>query len=100
MNIDAVDAFKPMGASLIPTDVRLVGLDDDSVDEFDTPLRNAAASSTHPMSFDDIPCKSKDPCDELDDSINDVRALVDAGAMVTCAGQRHIIHGCSTHTEL
>ena len=37
MNINAVDVFEPMGFPPIPTDACLVVLDDDSVDEFDTP---------------------------------------------------------------
>ena len=100
MNINVIDVFEPMGVSPIPTNIRLVGLDDNSVDEFDAPLRNAATSSTCPISFDNAPCKAEDPCDELDDDVNEARALVDTGAMVACTGQRHVTHGCSAHTEL
>ena len=97
-NINAVDVFKPMGASPIPTDIHLAGLDDDSADEFDTPLHDAV-SSTCPISFDDAPCEAEDLCDELDDNINEVRALVNTGAMVTCTGQQNVTHGCSACTE-
>ena len=100
MNVNAVDIFEPMGASPIPTDICLVGLDDDSIDEFDAPLRNTAASSTCPTSFDDAPCKAEVPCDEVDDDINHARAPVDAGAMVTCTGQQHVTHGCDACTKL
>ena len=100
MNINVIDVFEPMGVSPIPVNIRLVSLDDDSVDDFDTPLCNAATSSTHPISFNNAPCKAEDPHDELDDDIDEVRAPVNTGAMVTCTGQRHIMHGCSAHTKL
>ena len=55
MNVNAVDVFKPVGASPIPADICLVGLDDDSIDEFNAPMRNAATPSTHSIDFDDAP---------------------------------------------
>ena len=82
MNINAIDVFEPMGFSPVPTDICLVGLDDNSVDEFDTPLCNTAASLNYPMSFDDAPCDAEDPCDELNDDIDEVRAPVDCSAQL------------------
>ena len=100
MNVNAVDVFEPVGASPIPTDICLVGLDDDSVDKFDTPMRDTATPPTCPVDFNDAPCQAEDPCDDFDDDIDRVRALVDTGAMVTCTGQQHVMHGCSAHTKL
>ena len=99
MNINAVDVFEPMGASPIPTDICLVGLDDDSIDEFDTPMRDTVPS-TYAVDFNDTPCQAEDPYNDFDDDIDRVRALVDTGAMVTCTGQQHIIHGYSAYTKL
>ena len=100
MNVNAVDVFEPVGASPIPADVCLVGLDDDSIDEFDTPMRDSATPSTCPVDFDDTPCQTEDPHDAFDDDIDQVRALVDTGAMVACTGQQNIMHGHSAHTKL
>ena len=49
----AVDMFEPIGVSPIPTDIRLVGIDDDSVDEFNT-------TSTETTCFNDTPCDVAD----------------------------------------
>ena len=46
------------------------------------------------------PCDTADSCDWHDDDINSPRALVDSGAMVTCAGQQHITHSCMPHSKL
>ena len=102
VNINLVNVFKPMGCSPIPADICLVGLDDDLVDEFDTPLHNTPESdnSTCPVNFDDAPCNTADPCNWQDDNIDKVRTLIDTGAMVTCTGQQHAVHGCDTHTKL
>jgi len=40
VNINAVNVFQPMGYSPIPTDICLVGLDDESIDEFSTPEKS------------------------------------------------------------
>ena len=58
-----------MGCSPIPTDICLVGLDDDLVDEFDTP---GFDDLTCPVNFDDAPCDTSDPCDWRDDDIDKV----------------------------
>ena len=98
MNLNAVDVFEPMGCSPIPTDICLVGLDDESIDEFDT--MPTSTKSAYPVDFDDTPCDTADPHNWQDDDLDDVRALVDTGAMVTCTGQRHIIHGYEVYTKL
>ena len=93
VNIDAMNIFQPMGHSPVPADICLVGLDDDSVDEFDTPLHNASDASRHPINFDDAPCDAADLHNWDNDDIDDVHASVNTGAMVTCTGQQHITHG-------
>ena len=86
-NVNAVDVFQPMGCSLVPTDICLVGLDGDLVDEFNTPLQDPSDTLAHPVDFDDAPCDTADPHDWHDNDIDDVHAPVAAGAMVTCTGQ-------------
>ena len=87
VNVDAVNVFQPVGHSSVPTDICLVGLNDNLVDEFDAPLHNPSDSLTHPVNFDDAPCDTADPCDWHDNNINKACALVNKGAMVTCTGQ-------------
>ena len=89
-----------MGHSPIPTDICLAGLDDDLVDEFDTPLHDPPDALTHPVNFDDAPCDTVDPHDWHNNDINDVRVPVATGAMVMCTGQQHVTHSCTTHSKL
>ena len=86
-----------MGYSPIPTDICLVGADNDSVDEFDSADQSPICDTDdpqpeHAIDFDDTPCAIADTHNWDDDDIDDVRALVDTGAMVTCTGLKHIIH--------
>ena len=91
-----------MGYSPIPTDIRLVKLDDNSVDEFDTPEQSPVYDTDDPskIKYDDSPCTVIDSYDWSDDDIDDVRALIDTGAMVTCTGTKHIIHQYKPYTKL
>ena len=66
VNINAVDIYQPMGYSPIPTDICLVGVDDDSVDEFDSPEQSPIYDTDdpppeHAIAFDDTPCEIVDP---------------------------------------
>ena len=95
-----------MGLSSIPIDICLVELDDNSVDEFDTPEQSPVYDTDNPsdidyndIDYDDSPCSIADPYDWPDDNINNIHALVDTGAMVTCTGTKHIIHHYKTYTK-
>ena len=76
VDLNAVNVFKPMGYSPIPTDIRLVGLDDNSIDEFDTPDQSPVydTDDLHPcnLAYDNSPCDVADPYDWNDDSIDDI----------------------------
>ena len=107
MNINAVNIFQPLKCSSIPTDIRLVGVDDDSDDEFDTPDQSPVFDTDDPIADNTaVDCQNAppttplDPHDWEDDDTDDVRALIDTGAMVTCTGNKHIIHRCEPHNEL
>ena len=100
VNINAVNVFQPMGCSPVPTDICLVGPDDDSVNVFDTPSHGPSDSLTHPVNFDETPCDTADPCDWQDNDADGVHALVDTGTMVTCTGQQHITHSHTAHSKI
>ena len=91
-----------MGYSPIPTDIRLVELDDNSVDEFDAPEQSPVYDTDDPSDIDynDSPCTVTDSYDWSDSDIEDIYALVDTGAMVTCTGTTHIIHHYKSYTKL
>ena len=91
-----------MGYSPIPTDICLVELHDNSVDEFDTPEQSPVYDTNDPsdIDYDDSPCTIANPCDWSDDDIDNVWALVDTRAMVTCTGMKHIIHHYKPNTKL
>ena len=105
-NLSAVDVFEPMGHSPIPTDVCLAGLGDDSVDKFDTIDQFSVCDADDPngpdcsVSLEDNPCDVGDPHDWHDNSADDACALVDAGAMVACAGHRRALHSHAPRTSL
>ena len=90
VNLNAVNVFEPMGYSPIPTDICLVGNNNNSIDKFNTqdqlPVYNTddPAQSQYPVDYDNSPCKVTDTYDWQDNSVNDVCALIDTGAMVTC----------------
>ena len=107
VNINAVNIFQPLKCSSIPTDIRLVGVDDDSDDEFDTPDQSPVHDTDDPIADDTaVDCQNAppttplDPHDWEDDDTDDVRALIDTGAMVTCTGDKHIIHRHKPCNEL
>ena len=95
-----------MRRSTIPTDIRLVGVDDDSDDEFDTPEQSPVYDTDDPTGDNPIdyhnapPDTVSDSYDWEDDDIDDVRALIDTGAMVTCTGEKHAIHHYKPCTKL
>ena len=90
-----------MGYSPNPTDICLVELDDNSVDEFDTPEQSPVYDTDDPsdIDYDDLHCTIADPYDWSDDNIDDICALVDTRAMVTCTGTKHIIHHYKPYTK-
>ena len=98
----AVGVFEPMGCAPIPANIQLIGVDDDSVKKHGTTLCNLSNPSTlrHLVNFDDAPCDAANPCDWHNNNINDVQALVDTSAVVTCTGQQHVIHSCTSHSKL
>ena len=107
MNVNAVNVFQPMKCSSIPTDICLVGINDDSDDEFDTPDQSPIYDTDDPIINDSAvdyqntpPVATSDLYDWEADDIDDVRALIDTGAMVTCTGDKHIVHHCEPCAEL
>ena len=104
VNINAINVFKPMGYSPIPTDICLVGLDNDSVDEFATPEQSAIYDTDDPdrtsVQYENSQPPITDSYDWGNDDIDDVRALVDTGAMVSCTGDKQIIHNYKPFTKL
>ena len=87
--------------------MRLVGIGDDSDDEFDTPEQSPICDTDDPAENDPTVACCDDPPDMASDSHNwedddtdDVRALIDTGAMVTCTGDKHVIHHCKPYTKL
>ena len=104
VNINAINVFEPMGYSPIPTDICLVGLDDDSVDEFATPEQSTVYDTDDPnrptIRYENTQSPITDSYDWANDDIDDVRALVDTGAMVTCTGDKRIIHNYKPFTKL
>ena len=73
MDLNAVNVFQPMGFSPILTDICLVELDENSVDEFNTP-EQSPVYDTDPSDIDynDSPCTIADPYDWSNDDINDI----------------------------
>ena len=104
VNINAINVFEPMGYSPIPTDICLVGLDDDSVDEFATPEQSTVYDTDDPnrptIRYENTQSPITDSYDWANDDIDDIRALVDTGAMVTCTGDKRIIHNYKPFTKL
>ena len=104
MNINAVNDFESTGSSPIPIDICLVGLDDNSVNKFDTHEQSPVYDTDDPPSEDldykDSPSPIVDPYDWTNDDIDDDCALIDTGAMVTCTGNKHIIHNFKSYTKL
>ena len=93
---------KIMIYSPIPTDICLVELDDNSVDEFDTPEQSPVYDTDDPSDIDcdDSPCTIADSYNWSNNNIDDICALVNTGAMVTCTGTKHIIHQYKPYTKL
>ena len=95
-----------MGYSPIPTDICLVGIDNNSIDKFDTQDQSPVydtddpAQSEYPIDYDNSPCQVTDTYDWQDNNIDDVCALIDTGAMVTCIGLKSIIHFYKAYTKL
>ena len=106
MNLNAVEVFEPMGYSPIPTDICLVGTDDNSIDEFDTQEQSPVydtddpTQTKYPVDYANSPCDATDTYNWQDDNVDDVRALIDTGAMVTCTGLKSIIHLYKAYTKL
>ena len=102
VNFNAVNLFQPMGYSPIPTDICLIGLNDESIDEFDTPEQSTIYDTNNPSALDykDSPCTVADLHNWTNNNIDNVCALVDTGAMVTCTGTKHIIHHCKSSTKI
>ena len=113
MNLNAINVFDSSGSSPIPTDIHLISLDDNSVDEFETADQSPVYDTDDPHSrhldydnsprhldYDDSPSPIADPYDWTNDDIDDDRALIDTGAMVTCTGTKHIIHNFKAYTKL
>ena len=104
VNLNAIHVFESTGLSPIPTDIHLVGLDNDSVDEFDTvdqsPVYNTDDQHPEHLGYEDSPSPIADSYNWTNNDIDDDCALIDTGAMVTCTGTKHIIHNFKTYTKL
>ena len=105
---NAVDVFKPEGFLPIPTtDIQLVGVDDNSIDKFNTPDQTPMCDTADPsklhhlIDFEDAPCNVAGLRDWHNDGINDVGTPVDTtSAMFTCTRQKQTIHSCTLHLKL
>ena len=104
MNLHAVNVFEPIGSSPIPTDICLVGLDNSSVDKFDTPEQSPIYDTDDPPSedldYEDSPSPFANSYDWTNDDIDDACALIDTRAMVTCTGTKYIIHNFKLYNKL
>ena len=91
-----------MRSSAIPTDICLIENDDNSVDEFCAPDQSPVFNTNDPSmpSYTNTASPFDDPYDSSTDDIDDVRAMIDTGAMVTCTGNKDIIHGLKFYTKL
>ena len=96
-----------MQCSPIPTDICLTSLHDDSDDKFDTPDQSPIYDTDDPqhasvdLAYQNVPPDNiADQYDWQDDDPDDIRALIDTGAMVTCTGNKQAIHHYKPYTKI
>ena len=105
ISLNAVDFTPVQRPSAIPTDVYLVGCDNDSAgDEFDTAdqARSFDRENPDPISMQTSPpdTQVKDPYTPTEDNLDAPRGNIDTGAMVSCTNDKTVIHGYKEYTPL